>query len=616
MEHTLQSHLREQLREVTLSNCKLHEEIHQLKLANQDLVTSEQHFRLLASHIDEAFWLVSPDERKLYFVSPAYETIVGRSCDSLYADPASWIESLHPEDRQTVLAEQDARGAGPHRDERNHEHRVVHHDGTMHYVWIRSVPVFGDDGSLVGRAAVAMDVTERRTAEEELRSAALHDKLTHLPNRALLKERLTEVIRRSKQEPDYTFAVLFLDFDRFKVINDSLGHEAGDQLLVSIAQRLTANLHQGDCAARVHDRHLPARLGGDEFVIVLDGIREVSDATTVAQRLQAALSAPHTIGGRQVTSTASIGIVTSSGEYDRAEHILRDADTAMYHAKNTGKARHVVFDERMHQAAVDRLILEEDLRRAVGKEQFRLDYQPIVELSTGRLTGFEALIRWDHPERGNVPPLEFIGLAEEIGVIVPLGTWVLAEAASQLTQWHERFPQDPPLQMNVNLSRRQLTHAGIVEVVRRVIRDTGVDASSLKLEVTESTLMESPEHMTGLLEDLKRLGVELCMDDFGTGYSSLSCLHHFPIDVLKIDRTFILNTDENREYAAVIHAIITLAHTLKMSVVGEGVETGGQVAQLQALECDAAQGNFFSKAMTVAATEAYLQGPRGFAKSA
>ena len=616
MEHTLQSHLREQLREVTLSNCKLHEEIHQLKLANQDLVTSEQHFRLLASHIDEAFWLVSPDERKLYFVSPAYETIVGRSCDSLYADPASWIESLHPEDRQTVLAEQDARGAGPHRDERNHEHRVVHHDGTMHYVWIRSVPVFGDDGSLVGRAAVAMDVTERRTAEEELRSAALHDKLTHLPNRALLKERLTEVIRRSKQEPDYTFAVLFLDFDRFKVINDSLGHEAGDQLLVSIAQRLTANLHQGDCAARVHDRHLPARLGGDEFVIVLDGIREVSDATTVAQRLQAALSAPHTIGGRQVTSTASIGIVTSSGEYDRAEHILRDADTAMYHAKNTGKARHVVFDERMHQDAVDQLNLEEELRRAVGKEQFRLDYQPIVELSTGRLTGFEALIRWEHPERGDVPPLEFIGLAEEIGLIVPMGTWVLAEAASQIKLWHDRYPQDPPLEMNINLSRRQLTHSDIVETVSRIIRDTGVDASTLKLEVTESTLMKSPERMTGLLEELKGLGVHLCMDDFGTGYSSLSCLHHFPIDVLKIDRTFILNTDENREYAAVIHAIITLAHTLKMSVVGEGVETGGQVAQLQALECDAAQGNFFSKAMTVAATEAYLQGPRGFAKSA
>jgi len=459
-------------------------------------------------------------------------------------------------------------------------------------------------------------VTERKTAEDELRSAALHDKLTHLPNRALLTERLTDAIQRSKQEPGYKFAVLFLDFDRFKIINDSLGHEVGDLLLVSIAERLTANLRRGDRTGRVKEGHLPARLGGDEFVILLDGIRELSDATAVAQRLQTALSAPHAIGGHDVISTASIGIVTSAGEYDRAEDILRDADTAMYHAKNTGKARHVVFDERMHQDAVDRLNLEQDLRRAVVKEQFRLDYQPIIELSTGRLTGFEALIRWEHPERGTVPPLEFIGLAEEIGLIVPLGKWVLAEAASQVKQWHDRFPQDPPLQMNVNLSRRQLTQVDLVETVRRIIMDTGVDASALKLEVTESTLMESPEHMTGLLEDLKGLGVELCMDDFGTGYSSLSCLHHFPIDVLKIDRTFILNTDENREYAAVIHAIITLAHTLKMSVVGEGVETGGQVAQLQALECDAAQGNFFSMPLTAAAAAAYLQGPQGFAKSA
>ena len=616
MEHASQSRLQEQLREVTLSNCTLEAEIDQLKRGTQGLTRSEQHLQLMASHIDEAFWLVSPDERELYYVSPAYEAIVGRSCDSLYADPASWIESLHPDDRQTVLAEQGGRGAGPHRDSRDHEYRVVHEDGSVHHVWIRSVPVFSDDGSLVARAVVALDVTERKTAEDELRSAALHDKLTTLPNRALLTERLTDAIQRSKQEPGYKFAVLFLDFDRFKIINDSLGHEVGDLLLISIAQRLTANLRRNDRATRFQEGHLPARLGGDEFVIVLDGIRDLSDATAVAERLQVALSAPHAIGGHDVISTASIGIVTSAGEYDRAEDILRDADTAMYHAKNTGKARHVVFDERMHQDAVDQLNLEEELRRAVGKEQFRLDYQPIVELSTGRLTGFEALIRWEHPERGDVPPLEFIGLAEEIGLIVPMGTWVLAEAASQIKLWHDRYPQDPPLEMNINLSRRQLTHSDIVETVSRIIRDTGVDASTLKLEVTESTLMKSPERMTGLLEELKGLGVHLCMDDFGTGYSSLSCLHHFPIDVLKIDRTFILNTDENREYAAVIHAIITLAHTLKMSVVSEGVETGGQVAQLQALECDAAQGNYFAAAMTATAAEAYIQRPQGFAKSA
>jgi EAL domain-containing protein (putative c-di-GMP-specific phosphodiesterase class I) len=359
-----------------------------------------------------------------------------------------------------------------------------------------------------------------------------------------------------------------------------------------------------------------ARLGGDEFVILLDDVRDTSDATAMADRLQTALSAAHSIRGHDVISTASIGIVNCAGEYDRAQDIIRDADTAMYHAKSTGKARHVVFDERMHLEAVQRLELEEDLRRALHRQEFRLAYQPIIDLESGRLTGFEALLRWNHPVRGDVPPGMFIGLTEEIGLIVPLGAWVVREAATQLKKWHDQVPQDPPLEMNINLSRRQLDQDDLIGTLRRIIDETGVNPESLKLEVTESAMMESPERVTDLLNELKGLGVKLCMDDFGTGYSSLSCLHHFPIDVLKIDRTFILNTDSNREYAAVIHAIITLAHTLKMTVVGEGVESGGQLAQLQALECDAAQGNFFSKPLSVTAAEAYIRGPKGLAKSA
>ncbi len=583
-----------------------HRQIEQ-QLRGQTL-TAER-FCQVASHIDEAFWLSSPDEREIYYVSPTYETVVGRSCDSLYADPASWIESLHPDDRKRCREDM---GTGGPDLKREDEYRLTTRDDVPRWVRIRCVPIYDEDDRIVARAFFAMDVTERR----ELRSAALHDKLTRLPNRSLLTERLTEAIERSKSDPLYKFAVLFLDFDRFKIINDSLGHEVGDLLLISIAERLTANLRKRNNTSHFSEGHVAARLGGDEFVILLDDIRDTSDATAMADRLQTALSAAHSIRGHDVISTASIGIVTCAGEYDRAQDILRDADTAMYHAKSTGKARHVVFDERMHQEAVQRLELEEDLRRALDRQEFRLAYQPIIDLESGRLTGFEALLRWNHPRRGDVPPGLFIGLTEEIGLIVPLGAWVVREAATQLKKWHDQIPQDPPLEMNINLSRRQLGQDDLIDTLRRIIDETGVNPRSLKLEVTESAIMESPERVTGLLNELKDLGVKLCMDDFGTGYSSLSCLHHFPIDVLKIDRTFILNTDNNREYAAVIHAIITLAHTLKMTVVGEGVESSGQLAQLQALECDAAQGNFFSVPLSATAAEAYLRGPKGLAKSA
>ncbi|MHC4414941.1 MAG: putative bifunctional diguanylate cyclase/phosphodiesterase [Planctomycetota bacterium] len=449
-----------------------------------------------------------------------------------------------------------------------------------------------------------------------LENQARTDALTGLANRALLTDRLNQAIRQAKENPDYKFAVLFLDFDRFKIINDSLGHEIGDQLLMGIANRLTTTLRAPDRIAHLADGHLPARLGGDEFVILLDGVGSIEDAVAVADRLQQELSTPHAIGDHQVTSTASIGIVASAAHYQRADDVLRDADTAMYHAKTTGKARHVVFDPGMHHEVVERLKLEEDLRRAVDQKDLKLDYQPIVSLTTGRLMGFEALLRWTHEGRGRVSPAEFVALAEEIGLIVPIGRWVLAEAARQLKCWHEQFPLNPPLTMNVNLSRRQLSQPDLVQVVQEILANTGIEPASLKLEITEGAIMASPEHVTPLLNRLQGLGVRLCMDDFGTGHSSLSCLHRFPIDALKIDRTFVLNTDENREYAAVIHAIITLAHTLNMHVVGEGVETAGQLAQLQALECDHAQGYYFAESLSAEAAEEFMRQPNRLARSA
>jgi diguanylate cyclase (GGDEF)-like protein len=449
-----------------------------------------------------------------------------------------------------------------------------------------------------------------------LENQARTDALTGLANRALLTDRLNQAIRQAKENPDYKFAVLFLDFDRFKIINDSLGHEIGDQLLMGIANRLTTTLRAPDRIAHLADGHLPARLGGDEFVILLDGVGSIEDAVAVADRLQQELSTPHAIGDHQVTSTASIGIVASAAHYQRADDVLRDADTAMYHAKTTGKARHVVFDPGMHHEVVERLKLEEDLRRAVDQKDLKLDYQPIVSLTTGRLMGFEALLRWTHEGRGRVSPAEFVALAEEIGLIVPIGRWVLAEAARQLKCWHEQFPLNPPLTLNVNLSRRQLSQPDLVQVVQEILANTGIEPASLKLEITEGAIMASPEHVTPLLNRLQGLGVRLCMDDFGTGHSSLSCLHRFPIDALKIDRTFVLNTDENREYAAVIHAIITLAHTLNMHVVGEGVETAGQLAQLQALECDHAQGYYFAESLSAEAAEEFMRQPNRLARSA
>jgi diguanylate cyclase (GGDEF)-like protein len=480
--------------------------------------------------------------------------------------------------------------------------------GAVDYV---SKPFHADE--LRARVRLAL---KTRALLDTLETQAQTDTLTGLPNRSLLTHRLNQAIHRRQHDAEYKYALLFLDFDRFKIINDSLGHEVGDSLLVSIAERLTANLRSGDTASHFGDGHLPARLGGDEFVILLDGLKNYADAISVAERLQEALSEAHKIGDHDVISTASIGIVTSSGNYERADDVLRDADTAMYRAKSAGKARHVVFDDRMHEEAVKRLELEEDLRRAMHTAEFSLSYQPIVSLSSGQLMGFEALFRWTHPTQGPIPPDTFIALAEEIGLIVPMGRWALLEAARQLKQWHDRFPGDPPLTMNVNLSKHQLRQPNLVSVVDDILKQTGIEPASIKLEVTEGAMMDSPDRVTALLRQLKNLGVKLCMDDFGTGHSSLSCLHRFPIDVLKIDRTFVLNTDENREYAAVIHAIITLAHTLNMTVVGEGVENGGQLAQLQALDCDCAQGNYFSESMVPAAAEAYMQGPQGLAKSA
>ncbi len=443
-------------------------------------------------------------------------------------------------------------------------------------------------------------LVEKRTSE--LKEAAFVDRLTGLPNRALLIDRLGQLFEHAQRDKSRKFAVLFLDFDRFKVVNDSLGHEIGDLLLIAIANRLHLETRRTDLVASLTTT---ARLGGDEFIVVLDELREYHDAVRVTERLMAALAAPFDIKGNIIHSTASIGVTTNAIQYAHPDNMIRDADTAMYRAKAAGKACYMVFDRQMHQDAVTRLTLESDLRSAIESRQFFLQYQPIVCLPTGAIVGFEALVRWRHPERGMVSPADFIPLAEEIGVIVPLGYWVLSEACRQLAEWRTRFPEFQNLNMSVNLSRKQLVAPDLVNSIQRIIEASGVHPS-LKLEITESAIMNDSEASVRVMGQIRALGVELHMDDFGTGYSSLSCLHQFPIGGLKIDRSFVSHMGDRRDYVLVLEAIISLAQKLNLRIVAEGVETKDQMMMLRSMGCDLAQGYYFARPLDPASVEAMV----------
>ena len=424
---------------------------------------------------------------------------------------------------------------------------------------------------------------ENREAEERLLHEAFYDTLTGLPNRALLLERLGHVVLRRKRERAYAFSVFCLKLDGFDVVNDSLGHAAGDRLLIEVGERLASHVRAGDTVAR---------LGGCEFVVLLDNLKTVNNTVHVANRLQHALAQPFTGDGRDVFLTASIGSTSSTTGYDRAEEVLRDAGAALCRAKGLGKACFVMFDTAMHTHAMARLQLEAALHRAVERQEFRLFYQPIVSLETGRIAGFEALLRWEHPERGLVAPDEFIPVAEDLGLIIPLGQWALREACRQLRAWQMEFVDLRPLTVSVNLSGRQFAHSELLTVVDHALKETGLEASSLKLEITESVMMDNTELSSALLLDLKARHIDTCMDDFGTGYSSLSFLQQYPVNILKIDRSFM---GLGKESVEIVRTIVTLAHNLGKHVIAEGVETAEHDALLRSLHCEYGQGYFFSK---------------------
>ncbi len=442
---------------------------------------------------------------------------------------------------------------------------------------------------------VQQRTSELEKAKKRMQFMALHDPLTNLPNRTLFLEKLADCIY-SQKESNYLFAVLFLDCDRFKVINDSLGHSAGDQLLIILTSRLISCLRPGD---------IIARLGGDEFAILLNKLEGIEEAIAVAQAIQETTNQPCQLNHYQVFMNFSIGICPG-WEYEQPEHLLRDADTAMYAAKASGKGAFKVFDNEMHAKAVDLLNLETDLRQAIEREEFLVYYQPIICLDTGKIQAFEALVRWQHPQRGFVSPEQFIPLAEETGLIIPLGMLVLREACQQLRQWQKLFSQEHPLTMSVNLSVKQFSQPDLLGQIDQVLKETDLDSRSLKLEITESAIMGNPEDALAILNQIKERQIQLSIDDFGTGYSSFSYLHRLPFDTLKIDRSFVSQLDEVKKHREIVEAIATLAQKLKMQVIAEGIETEQQLAHLRSLGCDFGQGWFFSKPLSQESAEKML----------
>jgi diguanylate cyclase (GGDEF)-like protein/PAS domain S-box-containing protein len=476
------------------------------------------------------------------------------------------------------------------------EMRCVHKDG--HEVWVMwSVSqALVENSESVHLIYQLQSITDRKHAEERLLHDALHDALTGLPNRALMLDHLKLTIARANRRKGLKFAVLFLDLDRFKLINDSLGHMAGDQLLIGFARRLESCSRPGDTIARV---------GGDEFTILLEDLSDETEAVSVAERIHQELKLPFNVCGRDVFTTVSIGIAPGSLAYNEPDEILRDADTAMYRSKSLGKARHEMFDQEMHARSTDLLRMETDLRLAQEHDEFFINYQPIVALDDFRVCGFEALVRWQHPERGLISPQDFIPVAEEGGQILQIGQWVLRQACYQAKHWQERFPSDESLYMTVNLSAKQFAQPDLLDQVSSILEETGLDPNFLTLEITESVLMDDFDSAAALLFKLRALGVRLSIDDFGTGYSSLTYLHRFPIDTLKIDRSFITVLD--KDHLEIVRTILNLAENLDMDVVAEGVETQEQMSLLRNLCCQSGQGFFFSRPMTVEEAERVLK---------
>ena len=569
-------------------------DVTEAKRAEEALRASEERYALAAQGANDGLWDWDLVSGKIYF-APRWKAMLGYNDDDIGTSPDEWFCRLHPDDRERVewrLLAHTRRLITSF----ELEYRILHRDGNYRWMLCRGMAVWDDHGRATRMVGSQTDITGRKQAEEQLAYGALHDALTGLPNRTLFMDRLSLALKRSQREK-HLFAVLFLDLDRFKTINDSLGHAAGDELLIAVARRLESVLRPGDTVAR---------LGGDEFAVMLDQLNTPEEAEWIAERIHQVLQAPLSIRGHTVYTTASIGLALSNEGYERPEELARDADTAMYQAKVRRRTRHVVFDPDMRRKAVSHFQLENDLRSAIERNELCVHYQPIVALNSRRVVAFEALARWQHRQHGLISPDQFIPLSEEIGLINAIGRWVLREVCRQVREWRSRRPCRFDMWVNVNLSAHQLAQPDLVAQIANALADARIPPNTIKIELTENTFVTHREIAIAQLNELRSLGVGVCIDDFGAGYSSLGYLSQFPVDTLKIDRVFIARLGMMREHYEIVKAIITLAHSLGMTVVAEGVETEEQVNTLSALRCEYAQGWLFGRALPADQVEAFL----------
>lgn len=569
----------------------------QLQRIRRELAQRDELFQLITENAADMIAVVDSDGNRLYN-SPAYEKVLGYSGEDLSA--SSSVDQIHPADRERVMqAAAKARTTGHGQ---RLEYRMRHKNGAWRILESTASPIQNGNGNgKSGRLVIVnRDITERKRAEEMLEHRALHDGLTDLPNRALFLDRLQHSLIRARRHTDYTFVVLFIDIDGFKVLNDSLGHSAGDELLIQFAKRLRACFRDTDTIARsasALDSKLTddglARLGGDEFTVLLDDVAEPSHAIRAARRILDRIAQPFTIGNQKIVISASVGIAASSNSYNDAESLLRDAEIAMYRAKQAGKARCEVFDPAMHSTAVRRLKLETDLRRGLEQGELLVYYQPIISLESGKIVGFEALSRWK-TMHGMVSPADFIPIADETGLILPINRALMTECFGQLLAWQSKLPCTPPLSMSLNITPRQFSQPELAKEIGALIKDSGVRPSAVNLEITETIAMGDADHAFSVLSDLKSLGVRLSIDDFGTGYSSLSRLPRFPLDALKIDRVFISQMCSDHDNHEIVRLIVNLAHSLGLKVVAEGTDTDEQIIELKRLGCEMTQGFLYS----------------------
>ncbi|MFH1465957.1 MAG: EAL domain-containing protein, partial [Pseudomonadota bacterium] len=588
----LEAQVAARTRELAELNQRLLWDIEQRRTVEAALQRSEERYALAARAANDALWDWDLATDRIFFSGRWFE-MLGMEPVVTTTTPEIWFARVHPDERHPlrVTLREHIEGGATHFEV---EHRLRCADGAYRWVLCRGLLCQREDGTPARLVGSMSDVTARKDAEARLVHDALHDTLTGLPNRTLFLERLQHAIQVARRNPNLRSALVFLDLDGFKLVNDSMGHLAGDELLRAVAARIERCLRSTDLLSRFGTEQALARFGGDEFTILLVGIHDNEDAVRAVRRILRELSRPFPFNGQQVYTSASAGIAFVDARSADPDSLLRNADIAMYRAKEAGRSTFAIFDTAMHAQAVERLELETALRQAMERGQLYLVYQPVIDLETGRIRGFEALLRWRHPQRGVIPPDDFVPLAEETGLINPIGAWVLREACKQAAAWHHAFPEQE-LTMAVNISSRQFSTEDLGVLVRTVLEDTGLPARCLKLEITESVLVENDVTFLDTFRQLEALGVALHMDDFGTGYSSLSYLHRFPFETIKIDRSFVAGMGEGPRREQLVGSIVGLAHALGMQTTAEGVETGEQLSWLRARHCQYAQGFLFSR---------------------